>query len=378
MGGNNAYNNYENLTFFLTDGQPNATQGNANDLNRVDGITKGTLAKYDTTPITTVNGLDPEKPPVLVNFNGNNGLNGLNAWKHEGTGDMGKNAGRLRIRDNNPSDASSSKVTMEVAHTITAPTAVRFSFDASVQNWTNADTFTWRVLKWDAAVNDWIVAEQGSQAGNDVTTSMHGPDEYLLQFEVNDRSSAPGSGTATVFIDDIWIRYFADLGDAQIVLDPKDLEAALIGNSEFDEPVPVGDDVIHGGKGNDTLIGGAGDDVFRWEFGDAGTVDAPALDVIKDFGMDDGSGSDPNGNDVLDLRDLLVDEENNDLSQYLNFSYDGTDTVLKVSSTGGLDINGNGYDQLITLEGVDLTGGFASQTDIINNLIGAGKLQVDQ
>jgi len=511
MGGNNAYNNYENLTFFLTDGQPNAIQGNNNDLNRVDGrtsafndlksvstvhaigigdgIPKGILDKYDTTPIVTTNGQDPEKDPVLVNFSGNNGLNSLNAWNHEGAGAMGKIQGRLRILDTNPSDTSSSKVTMEVAHTITAPTAVRFSFAASVQNWTSADTFIWRVLKWDAAVNDWITAEQGSQTGNNVTTSMHGPGEYLLQFEVNDRSGG-NSGTATVFIDDIWFRYFADLGDAQIVLNPDELAAALVGSSEFDEPLPVGDDIIHGGKGNDilfgdaintsnlpwdtpgnpskpsdfgnkvglaalkeflklhpdylsdsdaalhdyitkhhaifnvvgdthggddtlygdegddilygqggndtlyggegddhlyggpgndTLIGGAGDDIFYWMDGDAGTVSNPAQDVIKDFGMDDGSGADPNGADMLDLRNLLQGEESSsDLSKYLNFSYDGTNTVLKVSSTGDLDINGNGYDQMITLEGVDLVGSATNQHQLALDLIAAGKLQVDQ
>jgi len=83
---------------------------------------------------------------------------------------------------------------------------------------------------------------------------------------------------------------------------------------------------------------------------------------------------------VLDLRDLLVGEENSsgNLSQYLNFSYDGADTVLKISSTGGLQSDGSGFDQMITLEGVDLTGGLTDQNQIINHLINAGKLQVDQ
>jgi len=148
-----------------------------------------------------------------------------------------------------------------------------------------------------------------------------------------------------------------------------------------------GNDILHGGAGNDTLAGGAGDDVlyggpgddvFLWQNGDAGTVAAPAKDIIKDFGL---GGLDPNGEDQLDLRDLLIGEENStDLGQYLNFSFDGNDTVLKISTTGGLDASGNGYDQLITLEGVDLVSLTSSTTDqhqIALDLIAAGKLVVD-
>jgi len=91
-------------------------------------------------------------------------------------------------------------------------------------------------------------------------------------------------------------------------------------------------------------------------------------------------GSDPMGNDKLDLRDLLQGEETStNLGQYLNFSYDAVnnETVLKVSSTGGLDTSGNGYDQLITLEGVDLVGSFTDQHLLAKNLIAQGKLAVD-
>jgi len=52
--------------------------------------------------------------------------------------------------------------------------------------------------------------------------------------------------------------------------------------------------------------------------------------------------------------------------------------VLKVSSTGGLDASGNGYDQLITLEGVDLVGGsFTTQHQLALVLIAQGKLAID-
>jgi len=112
-----------------------------------------------------------------------------------------------------------------------------------------------------------------------------------------------------------------------------------------------------------------------WLDGDAGSVAAPAYDVVRDFGM---GGADPNGADVLDLSDLLQGEQYGSLSHYLNLSFDGADTIIKVSSNGHLSGNGNGFDQQITLENVDLTGGMTDQNAIINSLIAQGKLVVDQ
>ena len=141
-----------------------------------------------------------------------------------------------------------------------------------------------------------------------------------------------------------------------------------------------GNDVLIGGKGDDTLIGGEGDDIFLWLKGDQGTTAAPAKDVINDFGK---GGSDVNGNDVLDLHDLLQGEESStDLSKFLNFSKSGADTVLKVSTDGNLGATGSNYDQLITFKGVDLTAGHsltttADQNALIKELIDQGKLKID-
>jgi len=141
-----------------------------------------------------------------------------------------------------------------------------------------------------------------------------------------------------------------------------------------------GNDTLIGGKGDDILIGGTGDDIFVWLKGDQGTPDAPAKDVINDFGK---GGSDANGSDVLDLHDLLQGEESStDLSKFLNFSKSGADTVLKVSTDGSLGASGANYDQLITFKGVDLTAGHAltttaDQNALIKELIDQGKLKID-
>ena len=133
----------------------------------------------------------------------------------------------------------------------------------------------------------------------------------------------------------------------------------------------AGNDTLAGGVGNDTLIGGDGDDTFVWNFGDQGTAQTPAADVVKDFG---------NGNDKLDLSDLLQGEEKvTDLSTFLHFDREGDNTVLKVSSTGGLNTKGDNFDQKITLEGVkwDAVDTAASQNQLIKDLITQGKLVVD-
>ncbi|WP_241137147.1 retention module-containing protein [Achromobacter xylosoxidans] len=133
-----------------------------------------------------------------------------------------------------------------------------------------------------------------------------------------------------------------------------------------------GNDLLIGGKGDDTLIGGAGSDTFKWELGDQGTTAKPAVDTIKDFSLDKPA----DGGDVLDLKDLLVGEKDGTLTQYLNFHKEGNNTVIDVNTQGKLGTQG--ADQKIVLENVDLTqGGQLNNQAIINDLLQKGKLNVD-
>src|SRR5690606_13661181 len=157
----------------------------------------------------------------------------------------------------------------------------------------------------------------------------------------------------------------------------------------------AGNDTLVGGAGNDLLIGGAGNDTFKWNAGDQGDAGNPAVDTILDFGLAgiDGMDTDDNGNDELDLSDLLQGEHyeldaegnvfNSNLEEYLHFEQAGDDTVISVSSQGGSDgqFDESKVDQKITLKDVaitDLVGADASQSDILNALIISGKLTVDQ
>jgi Ca2+-binding RTX toxin-like protein len=153
----------------------------------------------------------------------------------------------------------------------------------------------------------------------------------------------------------------------------------------------AGDDVINGGLGADTLSGGAGNDtidsgglelvsdVFQWELADTGSKGLPAVDTVTNFG----AGTAVGGGDVLDLRDLLVGENQfagtGNLDDYLHFEKSGTNTIVHISASGEFAY---GYSaarevQTIVLQGVDLIGTMNTDQQIIQDLLTKGKLVTD-
>ena len=134
-----------------------------------------------------------------------------------------------------------------------------------------------------------------------------------------------------------------------------------------------GDDILLGGAGDDLLVGGLGDDILTGGSGQDTFYwqqgDAGGTDTITDF------IAGQNG-DVLDLKDLLVGENASNLDQYLSISSDGTDTTIVIDTDG----SGNaGSQATIVLEGVDLTqGGMLNEQQIIQQLLADGNLEVDQ
>jgi hypothetical protein len=130
-----------------------------------------------------------------------------------------------------------------------------------------------------------------------------------------------------------------------------------------------GNDTLIGGKGDDILIGGAGVNTFVWKQGDFGS------DVIKDFKAPDNSTV--KGTDKLDLSDLLQGEDSlaadssaAAIAKFLNITTDGKDTVIQVSSTGQFTAAttattaANTADVHIKVEGVQWS------NDMIKSLVG--------
>nr|WP_269496833.1 Ig-like domain-containing protein [Castellaniella sp. S9] len=173
-----------------------------------------------------------------------------------------------------------------------------------------------------------------------------------------------------------------DTLSSPLVDDGEDFGAAGAAAATGDEQPPAG-----GAQGADegplspehVLLGTSGNDVFEWSLGDGGGDGGVTHDVIRDFG----TGDNGQGHDVLDLRDLLVGEQDGDLTQYLHFTtalndQGQADTVIHVQTQGGLAADGSGYNHQITIENVDLVGSVTDQAQLIQNLIQEGRLKVDQ
>jgi Ca2+-binding RTX toxin-like protein len=84
----------------------------------------------------------------------------------------------------------------------------------------------------------------------------------------------------------------------------------------------AGNDTIIGGKGNDTLWGGSGADTFVWKAGDVGN------DNIMDFNKSEG--------DRIDLSDLLPNATVSNITDYLKVTADttGSGATLSINTAG--------------------------------------------
>ncbi|MGE8705237.1 MAG: Ig-like domain-containing protein, partial [Achromobacter sp.] len=382
-GGKDADHNYQNLTFFLTDGNPNVYGTSGNQSN-------GAMQQA----------IDAAKPLV----DGSGVLVGGNKVVMYGIGiGTGVNSDYLRFFDNtNATGQGSTKVTegsgcnsseYTVNGTVGQPQIVNSAneLNAALQggqtttdpapvsgdtihggdgndiifgDTINTDHLSWtgnaagshNGQGWQALV-DYMTAQKGGVAPT--TLELY---NYLQQHSAEfDKAGDTRGG------DD-----FLYGGKGDDTLFGQGGNDYLHGGEGNDTLYGgTGNDVLVGGKGNDILVGGAGSDTFRWELNDQGTAAAPAVDRIKDFS----TATPANNGDVLDLRDLLQQEESNPLTNYLQVKKEGSNTVINVSTNGDLAHN---IDQKIILENVDLTNnGSLTSAQVINDLMNKGKLIVD-
>ena len=129
----------------------------------------------------------------------------------------------------------------------------------------------------------------------------------------------------------------------------------------------AGNDTLIGGTGNDTLTGGLGADVFKWSFGDQGSLATPAIDHITDFSKA--------GGDKLNLADLLQGENTGSLNQYLTFATEGDNAVLNVSTTANGPVEQKiVFDNYTTVAALEATFSDVSGTDLIAKMKANGNL----
>ncbi|MHB9800000.1 Ig-like domain-containing protein [Pseudomonas sp. MT3] len=281
-------NGYENLTLFLTDGDPTQsnTHGNGtattadvvresvqsfsslsgvSDVRAIgigNGINENILKFFDNSNVTgtgTVS-IDTSTSNLLHNFSSGS----LSGWELNSKGggngtsiDYGFFNNRLKMVDSN-SNGSTSAASPRAE--VTSGTTSRFSFDFS-ETLNPRDTFEWRLEKlvnggWSTVSDSGIL--DSSTGSTTITTKAVGEGTYRFEFILTDNSS---SDRATVYIDDIKQTIYTPnpvsgpVGQVDIVNSASELHGALHGGSTSSELAPSGSDSIQGGAGDDILFG---------------------------------------------------------------------------------------------------------------------------
>lgn len=106
----------------------------------------------------------------------------------------------------------------------------------------------------------------------------------------------------------------------------------------------TGNDILYGDAGADTIFGGDGADIFRFEAATAYS----GIDIIKDFSVVHG--------DVLDIADVLdgiYDAMNDDITNFVQFTQSGNDTIVSIDRDG--EGVGYGWTQIAVLQGIVFT-----------------------
>jgi len=288
--GYNAAADYENVTYFLTDGDPTfylddsgTRQGTGSSttyatlLNSVEafaplsavstvngigigsGVNENYLRFFDNSAVTgnasaTFSGTESI---VLASFTGTSPgqLGSISAWTTTGSGTATISNSRLNITD--PNGGGATVVTSAPVTVTEAQSQSYFTFDFATSSWNNADRLNWQLQR--LGDNGWETVSSAtlSAGATDVTTAAVGAGEYRFVFSVTDNSS--GSGSAQARISDIRLEVpnivEGTVGAPEIVNNASQFAAALEGSSTGLELVPVGNDTVSGGDGNDIIFG---------------------------------------------------------------------------------------------------------------------------
>ena len=308
---------FENVTYFLTDGDPTLYYDNngnlggngystteramneskaafepLKDLSKVHAIGIGLEVSVDRLEhFDNTAGWGDGGTVLLADFQNNHGWGNADAWdKPQTGGSLGRNSQAMRITDTGVNDGAYVVASPEFQVAENAQATASFQYRTGGTNLSNQDSFSWRLEKFVEGA--WVAAGDGSQvldkngSFSTVVTDALGAGSYRFVYEVDDQS--PGTGMnerARLEIDNVQLHQQVWKENAvDIITSAEQLSAALKGGSDQFIPDPVGNDVIDGGAGNDIIFGDViNTDHLEWE----GRYD-PAHD---DF-MAEGSGLD--------------------------------------------------------------------------------------
>ncbi|MFQ3265407.1 MAG: hypothetical protein ACI9U5_001281 [Colwellia sp.] len=142
--------------------------------------------------------------------------------------------------------------------------------------------------------------------------------------------------------EDVAMEHVQDMLELHGGLDASDFDKRVPDEVELSETIDKESQV----DSSDILIGNEQADTFVWLENDS------AIDHVSDFDLSE---------DVIDISDLLQISKSDNLSDFLDFDSDGTDTTITVHAEGGDEIS-----QTIVLDGVDLG---SNDVNIINDML---------
>ena len=414
---NTSGQSYENLTLFLTDGNPTFSNRNTSstgstteyddmkdavdafaplsDLSTVqavgigNGVNTDYLKFFDNTDVTGISAvafgsLSYSTIATFSNGGGTSGIDSAAGWSTGGgTGvinvvnknNTSNDYLRLQELTQTQGQQTASTFTSD-AITVGDNGTIRFNYRSEGRN--DADSMQWKLI--DASGN---VVQSGTLAPSDnsfspiTSQALLNAGDYRLQFVLLDDSN---KGDLGLRIDKIAVgnatNVLGAIGEPVIVLNAEDLQAALQGGSSSTDLIPVGNDTIYGGDGKDILFGDAiNTDHLNW----AGREDYPAgsgANALKAYLKSEVlSGEDPTDADLYDYIKVHHAEFNvqgderggndvmyGDAGDDILYGQGGND-ILHGGTGNDILYGGTGNDILIGGQGDDvLTGGLGSDT----------------
>ncbi|MBY5942964.1 VWA domain-containing protein [Halomonas sp. DP5N14-9] len=410
-------NNYENITYFLTDGEPTyylngngKVKGDGSEtgyeemLNSVEafeglsqisrveavgigsGINEGILKFFDNTDVTSQSEVIPYSSSSLVrqyelaDFSGSDQpLDTASEWTLSGdpSGSLTLKSGYLQLEDEDDSywDNSGKAVAVSDMFTLEAPENgySTLEFRYKTDDYGSYDSFTVSIQKSDEQ-GEWqtVFSESRGQSTDwsRMESSALDDGSYRIVLEVLNVAGA----SDWIRINDIQVndyKYASDapVGEASVVNTAEELEAVLKGGSSFDKLAELGDDVLDGTDRGDIIFGDTiNTDHLEWTNGDGEEFRAGEHDGLGFAGLfeflkwSENGGADPDETQVLEYirgnYESLMDTERKDGGADTLMGGDGDDTL----------IGGGGSDTLYGEEGDDLLLGGAGDDTLVGGL----------
>ncbi|MGU5694754.1 cadherin-like domain-containing protein, partial [Aeromonas veronii] len=305
---------FENVTYFLTDGDPTVHNGDSNasksdamqkaidafvplaNQSEVKAIGIGTGVKvenlkyFDNTQVAGP-GSQYGESQILNDFSHSNGVWKASSWVKSGdsSGTVVRDNGKIELTDRAHNGASI--FTSEVL-AVAAGNGIRFDLSTD-SNFSSGDSFSVQLQRKDGS--SWVDVGSAVSATGTINSGPLAAGDYRYVFTLSDiddgRSWVWGWGwvwdntSATLVIDNLAkVTNYPQVGQPDIITTADQLKAVLVGSSTTNTPAEVGADVLHGGAGNDILFGDAiNTDHLPW--GTAGNPAKPA-DWVNGKGLD--------------------------------------------------------------------------------------------